>query len=333
MKISVVVPVRNEEDSIRVLLDALLNQTRAPDEIVLTDGGSTDATARIIEEYMARGAPVRLVRTTFALPGRGRNLAADAACSEWLAFTDAGIRPDKDWLRALAERAMDEPKADVIYGAWQPVIDTFFKECAAIAYIPPPVDINGARVRPRSIVSSLMRKNVWRAVGGFPEHLRSAEDLLFMDKIEEMNFRIARAPSALVYWNTQPTLWRTFKRFVAYSRNNIRAGLWSRWQAAIFKRYALLVLYALLGLAFVRRWWLVTVVALWLVMLAARAALSLWRNRRYYPASAAHNASRLLLLVPLIATLDAAAIGGTINWLVADKLRLFGKTVDATDGA
>jgi glycosyltransferase involved in cell wall biosynthesis len=34
-EVSVVVPVRNEEDSIRALLDGLLNQTLAPKEISL----------------------------------------------------------------------------------------------------------------------------------------------------------------------------------------------------------------------------------------------------------------------------------------------------------
>ena len=42
--ISVVVPVRDEEDSIRVLLEGLLGQTLPPNEIVITDGGSMDQT-------------------------------------------------------------------------------------------------------------------------------------------------------------------------------------------------------------------------------------------------------------------------------------------------
>jgi glycosyltransferase involved in cell wall biosynthesis len=42
MEISVVVPVRNEEKSIRHLLDGLLAQNRKPNEVVITDGGSTD---------------------------------------------------------------------------------------------------------------------------------------------------------------------------------------------------------------------------------------------------------------------------------------------------
>ena len=105
MKVSVIVPVRDEEDSIRELLDSLLQQTRPPDEIVITDGGSADATPQIIEEYIRKGAPVRLIRAGAALPGRGRNLGAAQASFEWLGFTDAGIRLASNWLETLAAKA------------------------------------------------------------------------------------------------------------------------------------------------------------------------------------------------------------------------------------
>jgi len=90
-----------------------------------------------------------------------------------------------------------------------------------------------------------MRRKAWEAVGGFPEHLRSAEDLLFMNKIEQAGFRTVRAPRAVVYWTIQAGLGGTFRRFYVYARNNIRAGLWRQWQAAIFRRYAVIVLISL----------------------------------------------------------------------------------------
>ncbi|HEY0003449.1 MAG TPA: glycosyltransferase [Pyrinomonadaceae bacterium] len=332
MSISVVVPVRNEEDSIHALLDALLAQTRPPDEIVLTDGGSTDSTIAMIESFIElRDARVRLIRAGAALPGRGRNLAAAEALCEWLAFTDAGNHPAENWLAALVQCAENE-NADVVYGAWEPVTDTLFEECAAIAYVPPPILIEGDWIRPPAIVSALMRREVWRAAGGFPEHLRSAEDLLFMKRVEEAGFRIARAPRALVRWHVQPTFWRTFRRFVSYSRHNILAGLWTRWQAAIFRRYALLLVLSAPALWLGPRW-LLAIAALWLILLAARAVVALRRNRRAFPASPWRNALRLLLLVPLIATLDAAALVGTLDWLLKDKLHLSGEALGVGNGA
>src|ERR1700704_2300355 len=98
MNITVVVPVRNEENSIRLLLRALLEQTLTPAEILIVDGGSSDATQSLVEEQARQHQHLHLIRETDALPGKGRNVGAAAATNEWLAFTDAGVAPAHDWL-------------------------------------------------------------------------------------------------------------------------------------------------------------------------------------------------------------------------------------------
>lgn len=333
MKVSVIVPVRDEEHSIRELLDSLLKQTRPPDEIVITDGGSVDATPQIIEEYIQQGAPVRLLRAGPALPGRGRNLGAAAAQFEWLAFTDAGIRLNRDWLETLVARAVQDMPIDIVYGSWEPVTDTFFKECAAIAYVPPPSPRDGIVARPRFIASTLLKREAWERVGGFPEDLRSAEDLLFMDRLDAAGYRSVFEPRAQVHWNLRPTLGATFKRFLVYSRNNIRAGLWRQWQATILFRYAMLLLLLVLALLVDVRWVLVPIGA-WLLMLTARAVVSIRRNRHCYPASLFHNVLRGSLIVSLLAVLDVAAIAGSVQWLLFDAFRSARKAaVEAGNGA
>ena len=54
IKISVVVPTLNEEINIAKFLDSLLNQTRKPDEIIISDGGSIDKTVFIINNYIKK---------------------------------------------------------------------------------------------------------------------------------------------------------------------------------------------------------------------------------------------------------------------------------------
>jgi glycosyltransferase involved in cell wall biosynthesis len=333
MKVSVIVPVRDEEDSIRELLDSLLAQTRPPDEIVITDGGSVDATPQIIEEYKRNGAPVELIRATAALPGRGRNLAAAQASFDWLAFTDGGIRLEKHWLESLVAKAMQDESIDIVYGSVEPVTDTFFKECAAIAYVPPPARQDEVIARPRFIASSLLRREAWAKVKGFPEHLRSAEDLIFMNRLESAGYRSVFEPRAQVYWQLRPTLRTTFRRFLIYSLNNIRAGLFRRWQSRILFRYALLLVLLVVVLIVEPSWfWLPF--AGWVLMLVARAVVSIWRNRSCYPGSFLRNLRRGVMVIALLAVLDAAAIIGCIQWLVLDSFRGGRKApVEAGDGA
>jgi glycosyltransferase involved in cell wall biosynthesis len=333
MKVSVVVPVRDEERSIRELLDSLLAQTRPPDEIVIADGGSLDATPQIIEDYIRRGAPVRLIRAGPALPGRGRNLGAAQASFEWLAFTDAGIRLANNWLEALVAKAEVDNSIDVVYGSWEPVTDSFFKQCAAIAYVPPPALNDGELIRPRSIASALLRREAWRAVNGFPEDLRSAEDLVFMDRLENAGYHAGFEPRAQVHWELRPTLWSTFKRFLIYSRNNIRAGLFRQWQATILFRYGVLAALLIVALIIEPSWaWFL--IGAWLLMLVARAAVSIRRNRFCYPAPLFRNLLRGAMVMSLLAVLDAAAILGSIQWLLLDSFRWSRKApVEAGNGA
>ena len=325
MKVSVIVPVRDEEDSICELLDSLLAQTHPPDEIVITDGGSVDATPQIIEGYRQQGAPVKLIRAGAALPGRGRNLAAAEAKYEWLAFTDGGIRLAKDWLEALILKAKEDDSTDIVYGSVEPVTDTFFTECAAIAYVPPPKPQEDVIARPRFIASSLLRREAWARVKGFPENLRSAEDLIFMDRLEKAGYRAVFEPRALVYWRLRSTLRTTFKRFLVYSPNNIRAGLFTQWQARILFRYAMLLLIFVAVLMIVPSWFWVPF-ALWVLMLVARAIVSIWRNRNCYPGSFFRNVRRGLMVIAIIAVLDAAAIIGSVQWLFVYAFRGAGKT-------
>jgi hypothetical protein len=69
-------------------------------------------------------------------------------------------------------------------------------------------------------------------------------------------------------------------------------------------------------------------------MLAARAAVSIRRNRVCYPASFLQNLVRGAMVMSLLAVLDAAAIIGSIQWLLLDCFRWSRKApVEAGNGA
>ncbi len=115
LPVSIVITLWNEEASIREVLDSLLNQSCQPEEIVIADGGSTDATCHIIrEEYQPRFPGLLLIE----VPGniaKGRNQAILKAHQEIIAVTDAGCRAARvrcrnRWLTAAGYRNRALPR-------------------------------------------------------------------------------------------------------------------------------------------------------------------------------------------------------------------------------
>ena len=271
--ISLVVPVRNEQSSIGELIASISKQTREPDEVILVDGGSTDQTVALAEDLTAGDRRYRILRVGDATPGRGRNVGFAEARYDWVALTDAGIRLDPEWMDQLAEVAERDPRVQVVYGNYEPTQDTFFERCAALAYVPAKEQRPGGVMRGPSIASALIHWDVWKAVGGFPD-LRAAEDLVFMERIKERGFVTGWVPEATVTWQLQPTLARTFRRFVLYSKHTAWAGRQWDWQYGIARQYLVGLLFLVLAIVH-SPWWL----GLPLLGFLARVAKSIWTRR------------------------------------------------------
>ncbi|ANV85944.1 glycosyl transferase family 2 (plasmid) [Picosynechococcus sp. PCC 7003] len=100
-KVSVLIPARNEEDTLPHLLSALRQQTFKPYEIIVVDDQSTDATTQIAQQ-----AGVKVVRTAPLPSGwTGKNWALKTgythASGDIFVFLDADTEPSADLLRRL----------------------------------------------------------------------------------------------------------------------------------------------------------------------------------------------------------------------------------------
>ena len=87
ISVSVVVPALNEERHLGNLLSDIERQTRRPQEVIVVDAGSEDATVAVAQEF----AGVLVLRGERPV-ARGRNLGGLSASGEVVIFLDADVR-------------------------------------------------------------------------------------------------------------------------------------------------------------------------------------------------------------------------------------------------
>lgn len=111
LRLSIVIPARNEEDNLTRLLPSLRDPSFPPHEILVVDDHSSDRTAEVARQYGATvvsGAD--LAEGWYGKPWACQQ-GADAATGDWLLFLDADLVALPGGLARLAALAAKEPGA------------------------------------------------------------------------------------------------------------------------------------------------------------------------------------------------------------------------------
>lgn len=239
LNVSLIATVKDEAASIRGFLDGLLRQSRLPDEIVLVDGGSSDGTVAAIESMQEEApVPILLIRAPGANISEGRNIAIDRATHEVIAVTDAGTRPDADWLAKLVAPLERDSDVAVSSGFFLAGGDDWRQRALAIAITPQREEIQADKFLPSSR-SVAFRRSWWRQAGGYPEWLRHCEDLVFDLELRRVGAAFAFVPDAIVVWDARPDLRSFARQYFNYARGDGHAGLWPKRHLLRYAAYGL----------------------------------------------------------------------------------------------
>ena len=174
MKVSVVIPAFNRAALLPRALDSLRAQTRAPDEVIVVDDGSTDGTGDLVAD---RYPEYRCLRQSNRGVSAARNLGIRAARNPWIALLDSDDAWLPDKLAAQEDLVAREPAALLCHteelwvrngvrvnpmrkhrksGGW------IFRRCLPLCVISPS--------------SALVHRDLFEQVGLFDESLPACED-------------------------------------------------------------------------------------------------------------------------------------------------------------
>ena len=235
---SIIVPVLNEEVALRSLLGILTAQMDTEDELIVVDGGSSDGTISVVQEVSVADQRVRLLVASGTNIPQARNAGVTAAKHDRIACTDAGCVPADSWLDALRS-TLSDPSVDLATGVYSVAEKDAFESAMAAACYP---DIEealdpdalsrwSARLFGRSFDAAMptgrsvaFTRRAWASVGGFPEHLATAEDVTFGLAIVQAGGSAILVPEALVEWEQRPTAAATARMYYRYGYGDALSG-------------------------------------------------------------------------------------------------------------
>ncbi len=235
---SVIATVLDERQAVDRLLQSVLPQLGAEDELVVVDGGSRDGTLQRLREHAQEDARVRALEAPGANIAAGRNVAVAAARNELIACTDAGCVVAPDWLARLMQPfAVADPPglaAGVPHVLARGALE---RAQSAACYADPDEASNPTRwvrlygrafggVFDPSLPfarSLAFTRTAWRDAGGFPEHLRWVEDGVF-GRAVAAGHRCVVVPGADVYWEQRGSVPATFRMYYRYGIGAAQSG-------------------------------------------------------------------------------------------------------------
>jgi glycosyltransferase involved in cell wall biosynthesis len=181
--VSVIIPVFNREQFVGQAIESALKQTYPSVEIIVIDDGSTDNTAVVVNAFKGR---LRHVHSENGGPAAARNRGLELAQGEFIAFLDSDDLWPADKLKMQLQYLLAHPEIQYTIGQV-----TFFLEPGAS---PPPGFrkelLEGPRVG-RLLQAMVARKAVFDVVGPFDSRLRTAEDVDWFCRANDLNVSMA----------------------------------------------------------------------------------------------------------------------------------------------
>jgi glycosyltransferase involved in cell wall biosynthesis len=287
LKLSVIVPARNEQDCVGECLRSLVAQSEdgwrlgREWEILLVDDHSTDETRKIavgIEGVTVMDAP----KLEKGWTGKANAVwvGAQAARGEWLLFTDADtVHEPGDLSRAVVEAERHEvamlsySPRQIVRGLWQRALMPLVFSELAVTYPPAKVSDPESHLAAANGQFLLVRRNVYFANGGH-EAVKDAvlEDVALAQLVKrrKQGLRFRYAPEAVA-----ARMYRSLGAMVEGWTKNLALLFGNSLAMAAWRVLDFLLLFGLPVLA----WWIHSVSArpvLWIAVLLLWAR-TLWR--------------------------------------------------------
>jgi len=201
--VSIVIPVFNDADGLKLSLNSLLNQTYPNEnyEIIVVDNGSNDDTLSVIERYSSKYETMVIFESENSEQSSyaARNKGIMAAKGSIICFVDADVTMDEDWLEKTVTSFIKNDskcltcKVDLSQTDEKGIWADFNR----LTGFPMERYINRDHFAPTCCL--LVRRWLLERLGAFDSRLVSGGDLEFGNRVYRSGFKIDYDPNIVVY--------------------------------------------------------------------------------------------------------------------------------------
>ncbi|HDO20622.1 MAG: glycosyltransferase [archaeon GB-1867-097] len=263
-KTSIIIPVKNVENTIEELLESIFNADYPKEkiEVIIVDGRSTDKTVQKALKY-----PVKIFYEDGLGPNNARKIGVEKATGDILIFTDGDCRVPKNWIRKIVEEIKDSEVGCVGGSVFT---DPALEKNLLAKY----ADLSVMRIMPLvkerekvdrirvfhhlAFCNMAIKREVIEKIGGLDENMKTFEDVDTVVSICEHGYKVLRTPKIYVWHKHRHRVKEILKQTYNYGKGgpkfrrkhpkSIIAKFYRRGLAAFTLYMAILAMGILVGL-------------------------------------------------------------------------------------
>ncbi|AFG34298.1 glycosyl transferase [Fervidobacterium pennivorans DSM 9078] len=237
-KISIIIPVYNEEKTISKTLESLLNNDYKAIEIIVVDGMSTDNTKKILEEYVSKyPTKIKILQNPKKHTPAGLNIGIQNASGKYIMIASGHATYSENYISACVE-AIESNLCDVAGGLMETLPRAHNPKAIAISEVlKHPFGIGGAKYRTGvedneyvdTVAYGIYKKEIFENIGLFDERLIRNQDIEFNLRLKRAGYKIVLVPQAKSYYYARDTFKKLWE-------NNYSNGFWVTHSSKYVKR-------------------------------------------------------------------------------------------------
>jgi succinoglycan biosynthesis protein ExoA len=230
--VTIAMPCLDEERFIEACLESVRRQDYPPDryEVLIADGGSTDATRAIIGRLAGLDPRIRLIDNPERIQAPAMNRMVRAARGEIVVRMDVHCEYADDYVRRCVE-ALERTNADNVGGAQRARAKTFFQK-ALCAALESPLGVGGARYRGAdfegfvdTVFLGAYRRRVFERIGLYDPKAVTNEDAELNQRIISGGGKVFLSRDIVVHYYPRESFTSLSRQYFKYGRGRARTLL------------------------------------------------------------------------------------------------------------